>query len=137
MTLVLTGCQSFGFFNDATPQVSGRVLAVDTQKPLTGVKIVRGSLGQPPQVASQPKGAQLLQANRPVLTDTNGDFILPGRSYVTFFRPANGWSVRLSFQAAGYVSFQTNFMTADISSNSPAGEPLILTGDILLKPLSP
>ena len=132
--LALTGCQSIGPSSCSTPEVTGRVLAADTQQPLAGVKVIRVMPGQSAATSTPVCGAQLLQQGQPEMTGADGRFVVPGRQYVTLFRHASWWSVRLAFQAPGYALFQTNFSTADITNQPDDGAPAVNAGDIVLKP---
>ena len=134
--LALTGCQSIGPSSCSTPEVTGRVLAADTQQPLAGVKVIRVLPGQNAATSTPACGAQLLQQGRSEMTGADGRFVVPGRQYVTLFRHASWWSVRLAFQSPGYALFQTNFSTADITNQPDAGAPMVNAGDIPLQPLA-
>ena len=135
LAVVLAGCNTvMGPGTHATPLVSGRVLAADTRQPLAGVKVLRAGAGQATDTIDQPKGAQLLQQARPVMTNTNGDFVFPSESYITLFRRATWCSLRLSFQAAHFATLQTNFTTAQATNSLPDGTPVVDAGEILLKP---
>jgi hypothetical protein len=132
--LVLAGCDSFGPSTCATPQVAGRVLAADTHQPLASVKVIRVLPGQSAATSASACGALRLQQGRPVTTGADGGFVVPGQEYVTLFRHASWWSVRLAFQTPGYVLYQTNFSTANITNLPDAGGPTVNAGDILLAP---
>jgi hypothetical protein len=135
LLLSVAGCQWVGFTNNTAPQISGRVLAADTHQPLAGVQASRALHGAPAHPATPPKGAQLLQPGRPVVTDAQGYFVYPSQSYLTLLKSATWWSLRLSFQARGYVPGQTNFTPAQISGHAADGTPLIDAGDIVLHPV--
>ena len=134
--LGLTGCQWVGFTNNVTPQVSGRIIAADTQQPLAGVQVSRVFRGQPINPSTPPNGAQLLLQDRPVVTDAQGNFVYPSQSYLTLLKSATWWSLRLSFQAKGYITVQTNFTVTEITGHTADGTPLIDTGNISLRPLN-
>ena len=135
--IVGSGCRSIGLSNYVTPTISGRVLAGDTGRPLPGARVLRLQPGQSAGAGSPAKGAELLQQERPEITGADGSFVLAGRNYISFFNRSGRWSARVVFQAAGFVTLQTNYTSANIISNSAASEPQIDTGDILLKPLTP
>ena len=126
------GCKNFGPSETLTPSVTGRVLAADTQQPLAGVQVSRVVPGQNP--ATPAKGAQLLQQTRPAVTGTDGAFVLTGREYLTLFARASWWSVRLAFQAPGYVPLQTNYTAAGFPNQTAADPARINVGDVFLKP---
>lgn len=134
--LAWCGCQSVGFSDYVTPTISGRVLAADTQKPLAGVTVWQLLPGQSAFAGSSAKGAELMQQPRPEITGADGSFVLTGREYFSFLNRSGRWSGRLAFSVTGYATFQTNYTSADIVSNSLPGKPLVPAGDILLKPLT-
>ncbi len=127
-----SGCKNFGPSETFTPSVAGRVLAADTQQPLAGVQVSRVVPGQNP--ATPVKGAQLLQQARPEMTGADGAFVLSGREYITLFPHASWWSVRLAFQASGYVSFQTNYLATAFTNQTAADPAHINVGEVFLKP---
>jgi len=133
--LLAAGCHAFGPSNCSTPEVTGRVLAADTRQPLAGVSVSRVLPGQSVTVGPPAYGAQQLQAGRPEITGADGRFTVPGASCLTLFRHSSWWSVRLAFQAPGYVLYQTNFSTASLTNLTAASQPSVNAGDILLPPL--
>jgi len=135
--LAASGCRPVGISDLVTPAISGRVLAADTGKPLAGVKVLRLQPGQSDGAGSPAKGAELLQQPRPEITGADGGFALSGREYISFFNRSGRWSARLVFQAAGYATFQTNFTSSDVVTNSRSDKPVFQAGDIFLKPLTP
>jgi hypothetical protein len=130
--LLVAGCKSFGPSECVTPPVTGRVLAADTRRPLAGVRISRVLPGENPGTPA--KGAQLQQQGRPETTAEDGCFIMPGQSCVTLFRHFRWWSVRLAFQAPGYVPFETNYSASIFTNQAAAGAPIINIGNVPLKP---
>jgi hypothetical protein len=73
-------------------------------------------------------------AKAPVRTDGDGSFTLDTERVLTPFRGMNWFSVQLLFEGAGYERFRTNYSRLNLSTYTPAGEPLLNTGDILLHP---
>lgn len=136
LVLAMTGCQWVGFTSHTTPQVNGCVVDAATGRPLAGVKVFRVMHGQVQNPATPPNGATLLQQERPVTTDARGVFVYPSESYMTLWREARWWSLKLSFQSAGHAPLQTNFTMVNVSTNLPDGTPVVEAGKILLKPLS-
>ena len=130
---LFTGCGSVGVFHAVTPTVSGRVLAADTRQPLAGVQIIRVLPGQGVGGSRPAKGAELLQAGRPIYTDAAGNFVLAGKTNLTWWRPAGAGAVRLAWLAPGYVTGQTNLISPKTGASAAGAE--ISTGDILLKPV--
>lgn len=137
VVLVSSGCHSIGLSDYVTPAISGRVLAADTGQPLAGVKVLRLQPGQSANAGSPAKGAELLQQARPEITGTDGRFVSPGSEYISLFNRPGRWSARLAFQAAGYATWQTNYTSADVATNSLPDKPLVHAGDIFLNPLKP
>ena len=71
-----------------------------------------------------------------IQTDVNGCFSLGSERVLTFYRFVGWNSVRLFVERTGYVRLQTNYSGASLQvTNTPSGEPLVDTGDILLRPL--
>ena len=132
----LVGCKSMPFSPFISPRVTGRVLAADTGQPLTDVVVRSGAQARGYRGAMPPKGGELLMAKAPVRTDRGGRFTLDTERVLTPFRGTGWFSVRLSFQHAGYERFQTNYSRLNLSTNAPDGEPLLDAGDILLQPAS-
>jgi hypothetical protein len=130
--LLVAGCNTFGPSECVTPPVTGRVLAADTREPLAGVRVSRVVPGENPGTPA--RGAQLQQQGRPETTAEDGCFIMPGQSYVTLFRHSRWWSVRLAFQAPGYVPFQTNYSASSFTNQAGDGNPIINLGNVPLKP---
>lgn len=130
--LLATGCNSIGPAESVTPSLTGRVLAADTRQPLAGVQVSRVVPGQNPGTPA--KGAQRLQQGRPEFTGADGVFEMSGESYITLFRHGNGWSVRLAFQAPGYLSCQTNYSAASFTNQTAADAALVNVGNICLQP---
>ncbi len=134
--LGLVGCQSFGPSSCVQPEINGRVVAADTHQPLAGVRVIRVVPGQAANAGAPAKGAQMLQQDRPETTGADGSFLVPGQQYMTLFRRSTWWSVRLSFQAPGYITCQTNFSTGSFTNLPDGSDPVLNAGDILLQPLS-
>ena len=134
LALLLTGCQSGGFSRYTSPQVTGRVLAADTQEPLGRVTVRR--MVPPPYAGAgtPPRGGQLQMEPGGVRTDADGRFVLESERVLTVFRH-RGWNpVTVSFERSGYRSFQTNYTAARFKERTPEGVPWVNAGDILLEP---
>jgi hypothetical protein len=69
-----------------------------------------------------------------VLTDVDGGFALESERALTFLWQVRWYSVTLSFTHPGYEPLARTFSITS-STNTPAGEPLVEAGDVLLKPL--
>jgi hypothetical protein len=135
LTLAVVGCHSSRFGPYTAPRVAGRVLAADSGQPLAGVEVQRGFRAKKRRPAEPPKGGEVLIEKAGARTDSQGRFTLASERALTLFRPI-GWNmVQLTFQRAGYERFQTNVAFTAVHTNTPAGEPLLNTGDILLRPV--
>jgi hypothetical protein len=133
LLLVLAGCQSDGVVHYTAPEITGRVLAADTHQPLANVRISRTE-AQAFEPFGPPKGGQQIIEAAPVLTDADGRFLLESKSVFAPFRSAGWWSAPVTFQHSGYETFSTNYTSSNVVSNTPAGAPVIVTGDVLLEP---
>jgi hypothetical protein len=131
LALMFLGCKSHPFGPYVSPRVTGQVLSVETQQPLAGVRVLRGSTHVSRE--SPPKGAEFLMLKPPAQTDTNGRFELPGERVLSVVR-GSGWDVvPLRFEAAGYLHFTTNCSTSTLT-NTVDGEPVMDVGRIYLQP---
>ena len=132
--LALAGCKSMPLSPFVSPRVTGRVLAADTGQPLADVLIKSGAQATGYPSTMPPKGGELLMAKAPARTDGDGRFTLETERVLTPFHGMNWFSVQLLFERAGYERFRTNYSRLNLSTNSPAGEPSLNTGYILLHP---
>ena len=132
--LALAGCRSRPFSLAVSPRLTGRVLAADTGQPIADVKV--RSIGQADDRNGivPPKGGQLLQAKAIVRTDHDGKFVLETQRVLAPFGGAGWFSVRLSFERAGYERFLTNYSYLNLSTNSSNGGQGLNAGNILLRP---
>ena len=129
-TLIVSGCRSGRWGPYSSPQVSGQVLAADTQEPLPGVNVSRGG---PEHSQQAPKGGELMMRKTPVRTDQNGEFVLDSERVLSVFR-GSGWShVRLRFVKPGYLTLQTN-LSLTLMTNAPEGEATLKIGRVFLLP---
>ncbi len=132
--LALAGCKGMSLSPFVSPRVTGRVLSADTGAPLADVKVTSlGHVGESSRTLP-PKGGELLMSEYPVCTDHDGRFVLEAVRALTPFRGARWFSVRLCFERAGYQRLQASYSSANLSTNSPKGEPLLDAGNILLQP---
>lgn len=135
LVLLTAGCEAIGPGSRVTPQVCGRVVDAETHRPLAGVKVLRVLHGRVEDPDAATCGAESMRSGRPAATDAGGQFEFGSKSYFALLSQSSWWTLRLSFQAAGYAAWQTNFSLADVVTNLPDGTPLVEAGDILLKPL--
>lgn len=132
--LALAGCQSHPFSVAVSPRLTGRVLAADTGQPIAGVKVRSLDQADDRNGTVPPRGGELLQTKATVLTDRDGKFILETQRVLTPFSGAGWFSVRLSFEHAGYERFLTNYSYLNLSTNSSNGASGLDAGNILLRP---
>jgi hypothetical protein len=133
LAIGVVSCKSARLGPYTSPAVKGRVVASDTREPLAGVEVTRDGGRRGRDLAEPPKGAELLLQNYTGVTDRDGQFLLASQRALTLFRPSGWDSVRLEFRRAGYERFRTNYSIVSAGTNSPAGEPIIETGDIALR----
>jgi hypothetical protein len=113
------------------PEVRGRVLDAESHEPIKDVIVRREA-----EVSSRPmepsKGGQTMKAQPFVRTVDDGTFVLDSVRDIAFFRTVGLYSVNLSFEHRAYERFTASYNSAH-ATNSVSGEPVINTGDILLK----
>jgi hypothetical protein len=138
LLVVMCGCQSGKFTHYTSPEVTGRVLAADTQQPLANAQVQRV---EPENMSAywsfgSPKGGTLLMQPIGARTDADGRFVLNNRSVFALFRQPGWWTVTVIYSHSGYESFSTNYTGSNVTSNSDAGMPVVDAGDILLQPVA-
>jgi hypothetical protein len=133
LALGVAGCRNLAWGPYVSPRITGQVLAADTRQPLAGVRVVRGG-SEPPVAESAPHGAELLLRKPPILTSPRGGFVLESERVLTLVR-WGGWnSVRLKFERAGYLPFETNYSLSSLAvTNAPDGAPLVEAGQVFLQ----
>jgi len=110
------------------------VLDAETHRALSGVKVSRDKRPRSNESLNPPKQGEMLLEKPAVLTDRAGQFNLQSERALTVFRPS-GWSlVELTFERPGYERYQTNYSILSAGANTPGGEPVLETGDILMQP---
>jgi hypothetical protein len=134
--LLVTGCQSGKLSYYISPRVTGRVLAADTQQPLSKATVRRVTPLSSAGTDTLPRGGQLQMEPGGVRTDADGRFVLEGERVIAVFRHRSWQAVTVSFAHAGYKSFQTNYTAARFKERSPEGVPLVNAGDVRLEPAS-
>jgi hypothetical protein len=136
MAVALAGCKSATLSSYVSPRVTGRVLAMDSREPVAGVKVKRVTPRPNRDMASPPRGGQSMEQTPAVWTGRDGRFALDSERVLSVFRQPGWYSVAVSFEHPNYLRFETNYTTANVSSQSSGGEPLVNAGDILLLPAS-
>ena len=132
--LALAGCKSHPLSVDVSPRLTGRVLAADTGQPLADVKVRNIDHTEDFNRTSPPKGAERMLAKRIAYTDHDGRFVLETERVLAPFSGAGWFSVRLSFEHAGYERYLTNYSYLNLSTNSSNGAQALNAGNIRLRP---
>ena len=135
-TLSLAGCQSHPFSVTVSPRLTGRVVAADTGQPIANVKIRNLDRADESNNTIPPKGGKLIQAETDIRTDPDGRFVLATQRVLAPISGAGWFSVRLSFEHAGYERYLTNFSYLNLSTNTVNGEPGLSAGNILMQPVA-
>jgi hypothetical protein len=123
------GCKSPSQY--ISPRVEGRVVDSKTRKPIADAEVRRvvNEIKDPdPQ-----RGAEALDATVPAITDEQGNFVVQSRTALAFLRRLHWYTITLSFAHSGYERLKQTY-TFSNATNSPAGEPIVRAGDILLTP---
>jgi hypothetical protein len=136
LLVALCGCQSGDYNHYTAPEVTGRVLAADTHQPIANARVIRTGGNNNADPIGPPKGATLMIQPVPVMTDADGRFLLESKSVFALFRNAGWWTAPVTYQHAGYQTFSTNYTASNVTTNIPAGVPVVDAGDILLRPMT-
>lgn len=134
-TCIFTGCVSSSPSQYVSPRVTGRVIDAQTQQPIKGVRVQRPTPDQNVDADETLKGGQLTEQTPAVRTGSDGRFALTSERDLALFRNVGWYSVRVSFDHAGYERLVTNYTLID-AIITPSGEPLVKAGDIRLRPKS-
>jgi hypothetical protein len=126
----LAGCKSP--IQYTSPQVEGRVVDSQSHEPVKNVFVQRVDPNAKPKRGEQAKGAQLMEQAGGVRTAADGTFKLDSVKTLTFLRRLSWYSVTVSFKHDGYLPLATDYTVAE-ATNTVDGEPIVITGDILLK----
>jgi hypothetical protein len=103
----------------------------ETQRPIKGVQVRRTS--DAPRQMDPPKGGERMMQDPTVFTGDDGTFTLQSQRDLSFLRRLEWFSVSLSFNHPDYDPLKKTFSSTSSTNQSP-GEPLLQTGDVLLKP---
>jgi hypothetical protein len=131
---LVAGCQSYPLSVSVSPRLTGRVLAADTRQPLAKVKVTNCDKTDDYQRSVPTKGGQRLTPNEVMCTDQDGRFVMETERVLAPFRSAGWFSVRLSFERAGYERFLTNYSYLNLGTNTLNGKDGLDAGIILLQP---
>jgi len=135
--VALAGCKSASFSTYISPRLTGRVLAADTGQPIADVKVRRVNPAANQNYGDAAKGGQRLESASAVRTDRQGRFVLDAERDLTLLQQQVWFAVTVAFQHEGYLTLQTNFTAASVTTNAPDGAPVVNAGDILLHRVSP
>jgi hypothetical protein len=124
------GCKSSGS-EYISPRVEGRVLDADTRQPIYRARVKRITPGSQSTDNFMRKGGQRMEEPFPEYTNQEGYFTIDSERALVLFAQMNWFSVDVSFEHSGYDRIVTNY-TLFNATNTPGGEPLIKTGDVLL-----
>ena len=111
----------------------GRVLDEQTRQPLKNVQVRRVSDTTP--AMAPPKGGEMLKQTPAVFTGADGGFVLKSVRDLAFIQRLQWYSVSVSFAHRGYEQLMATYPLSS-ATNTPSGEPVVPTGDVLLKPLA-
>lgn len=130
-----TGCQGHSPSRYVSPRVIGRVLDERTRQPIAGVAVQRVVPDYDAGTLETVKGGETLQRPQPARSRSDGSFDLDSQKSVALFRDIGWFTVEIAFDHRTYEHFATNY-TPRMATNSPAGEPVVFAGDILMTPKS-
>jgi len=126
----LAGCQSPSQY--VSPRVEGRVLDAETRETLGDVWVQRATDTPVLRPLDPPKGATALKSPLTVRSGADGTFALASRRELDFLPNARWYSITLSFEHPRYLRRAETYTLAQ-STNTPSGEPLVETGDVLME----
>ncbi|HEX5219023.1 MAG TPA: hypothetical protein VFZ59_05600 [Verrucomicrobiae bacterium] len=135
LSVLFVGCQTHSPAHYVSPRVIGTVLDEQTRQPIGDVAVQRVVPDYEAGTLEQVKGGEILQRTMPARSKADGTFNLDSQKSVALFRDIAWFTVEISFDHRDYERFVTNY-TPKMSTNSPTGEPVIYTGDILMTPKS-
>jgi hypothetical protein len=132
---MLAGCKTHSASQYISPRVEGRVIDKSTRQPIADVRVRRVTPDQEYPPMEPVKGAQVIAQPPAIRTGPDGTFVLDSIRDVALFRKLDWFSVSLSFEHPGYEPLTTRYSYTS-ATNTPAGEPVVHAGDILLNPLA-
>lgn len=128
------GCSTHKASQYISPRVEGRVLDSQTHQPVAEVWVRRFEPGQEASRGDMPHGGEVMQRTPPVLSQSDGAFVLESQRDLALLRTLHWYSVSITFERSGYERFTATYTPAN-TTNTAAGEPVVFAGDILLKPV--
>jgi hypothetical protein len=132
VAVFLAGCASRSVAHYTAPRMTGRILDEVSGEPLSDVRVRRLPSESNAQLASAGHGGErLLDAGSEVRTGNDGRFLLESVRTLGFLWSYGWYSVTVSFERSGYQTLVRSYTLTD-STNTPSGEPLVQTGDVLL-----
>src|SRR5262249_55328226 len=131
----LPACKSYSPSQYISPRVEGRVLDAQSHQPVADVQVRPLMTDERYRLQEPPKGGAVMAKTPAVRTGGDGTFVVDSERGLGLLRQPGWYAVTLTFQHAAYEYF-TKTCTLKDSTNGPSGEPLIITGDILLIPVA-
>ena len=131
----VVGCSSGGGLHSAyiVPRIEGRVIDVDTQLPIRRVVVLRNPQATVAGNDDYLSAGEIQQKQHSIYSGKDGVFKVPSKKDLEIGSDKTWNSVTLKFTHPGYHMFSTNFVHSGGSSEE--GEPVLQTGDIVLRPL--
>lgn len=134
LLLVFAGCKYMTPNPYISPRVIGRVLDKETGQPLANARVSIVVPGADSGLSEPARGSQLMPQSPATSSAADGTFSLHSQRDLSLFRH-NGWlSVTVSFKHVAYTPAVETYTQIN-ATNTPSGEPVVKTGDILLVPL--
>jgi len=136
MATMGAGCHSTSTSQYVSPKITGRVVDARTHEALENARVQR--LHPDDSMSNMPApGGEAMEAEADeTRTQSDGTFILESKRDLGLFQHESWYSVSLLIKHPGYRAMKVSYSITD-ATNSPAGEPWIRTGDLLLSPSSP
>jgi hypothetical protein len=131
---IVAACKSSSPSQYISPRIEGRVVDGITHQPVVDVRVQPASANEAYR-SQQVKGGELIARAPVVRSEEDGTFALASERAVAVFRTLGWYSINVSFAHPSYQPLTVRYTLTD-ATNTPAGEPLIRAGDILLVPLS-
>jgi hypothetical protein len=132
--LAVTGCKSRPFSVAVSPRLTGRVLAADTGQPIADVKVRNIDQSDGVTRTTPSKGGERMLAKPIVYTDQDGRFVMETERVLAPFGGTAWFSMRISFEHAGYERYLTNYSYLNLGTNSSNGQEGLNAGNIRLRP---